>query len=480
MKKINVIFSASEMSPYAKTGGLADVVSELPKALFRQGNVDVFTVIPKYGFIDDSRYNLREIDRPLRFSISGAPYESRAKYLEFDGGRRAYFIENAGILGRSGMYGYNDDAYRFAFLARATMELARLLDFKPDVIHCHDWHAGLIPVYLKTIYREDPFFRSTATVFTIHNLAYQGIFPKDLLPYLGIGWEEFKYEKLEYWDNINFMKAGISYSDVINTVSKQYSMEIQTPEYGETLDGLLRQRSNNLYGIINGIDYDTWDPATDKSLIKNYNENSIDNKIENKLALQKEFGLPQGPQIPVAGVVTRLSYQKGLDIIVEAAHDMASMGVQLVVLGTGEEYYQHLFQKLAHDYSDNVGIRMAFDDTLARQIYAGSDMFLMPSRYEPCGLSQLISMRYGAVPIVRRTGGLTDTVAEYVDGKGTGFLFDNPSPWELVSAIKKAKDVFEDSENWKQLVSNCMKSNFSWGKSAEEYMNLYEKAISML
>jgi len=480
--KLKVMLAASEMTPYAKTGGLADVVSSLPKALADLRNVDAIAVIPKYGFIDDSYYSLKELPDTIRFTMSGFPYEIKVKYLEFPEGCKAYFLEHSGILSRSNIYGYNDDGYRFALFARACIELARFINFKPDVFHCHDWHAGMIPVYLKTIYREDPFFKDTATVFTIHNLGYQGIFPKELLPYIEVGWEEFKAEKLEFWDNVNFIKAGISYSDIVNTVSREYSREIQTPRYGEQLDSMLRYRANDLYGIVNGIDYNVWNPATDGEIPVRFDLSSTGRKVENKVALQKELRLPQDAQIPMMGFVSRLTYQKGPDLIAEATQEIVSMGAQIVLLGTGEEHYRYLFRKLAHDFPHNVRSETSFNDSLARRIYAGSDMFLMPSRYEPCGLSQLISMRYGTIPIARRTGGLADTVHEYdpVTGKGTGFLFEDESSYALVSAVKRAIDVYHNKNSWQKLITNAMESDFSWGNSAREYIDLYQKAIQKL
>lgn len=478
LEKLKVIHLASEMAPYAKTGGLADVVAELPKALSNLGNVDCCVVIPKYGFIDE--INMLEMPFDVNFVMTGISYSIKIKYIEINENLRMFFIVSKDILGRDGMYGYGDDGYRFAFFARATLEMAKALNFKPDVIHCHDWHTAMVPVYLKTIYHNDPFFKDTATIFTIHNLAYQGVFSKELLPFLDIDWKEFKVEKLEYWDNINFMKAGISYSDIVSTVSKQYSKEIQTPDYGETLDAMLRLRRNDLFGIVNGIDYDIWNPATDIALVCNYDETSIENKVKNKLALQNEMGLPEDPQKIVAGVVSRLSYQKGLDIIINSAHDMANLGIQLVVLGTGEEYYQNMFRRIAHELQNNVGISLEFNDSLARRIYAGSDIFLMPSRYEPCGLSQIIAMRYGTVPVVRRTGGLVDTIVDYYDQNSnspTGFCFDEASTFGMMSAIKNAVNVFSDKDKWRQLVINCMKTDFSWKHSAKEYLELYKRAI---
>jgi len=477
--KLKVMLSASEMAPYAKTGGLADVVSSLPRALSAVGNVDAIAVIPKYGFIDDSKYGLKELPDTIKFSMCGFPYEIKVKYLEFPEGWKAYFLEQGSILSRNDIYGYEDDGYRFALFARACIELARFLNFKPDIFHCHDWHAGMIPVYLKTMYRDDPFFKDTATIFTIHNLGYQGVFSKELLPYIDVDWYEFKAEKLEFWGNVNFIKAGISYSDIVNTVSREYSKEIQTSRYGEQIDSMLRSRASDLYGIVNGIDYDVWNPVTDTEIPVRFDLSSVERKVENKVALQKELNLPQDAQIPLLGFVSRLTYQKGPDLIAEAMQEMISIGAQIALLGTGEEHYRLLFQKLAHDFPYNVSVNTSFNDSLARRIYTGSDMFLMPSRYEPCGLSQLISMRYGTIPVVRRTGGLVDTVQDYdpMTGKGTGFVFEEESPYALVSAVRRAIDVYHNKYDWQKLIINAMKSDFSWRNSAREYIDLYQKAI---
>ncbi len=477
-ESLSILFSASEMFPYAKTGGLADVLGSLPKALANLGNMDVRVAIPKYGFIDSYKYGLKELSDRLKFSMSGFNYEAKVSYVDFP--VKTYFIEHNSILSRNDIYGYEDDGYRFAFFNKACIELVKLLDFKPNVFHCHDWHTGLIPVYLRTLYREDPFFSKTATVFTIHNLGYQGIFSKELLPYIDISWEEFKMEKLEFHDKINYVKAGIAYSDVISTVSNQYSREIQTPQYGHELDSLLRFRSSDLYGVINGIDYDEWNPSTDINIAVRYDLSTIHNKVENKVALQRELGLPENSHSPLLGYVSRLTYQKSPDLITESAFEIISTGAQLVLLGTGDDHYRQMFQKLANDFPNSIKVKLMFDDSLARRIYAGSDIFLMPSRYEPSGLGQLISMRYGTVPVVRRTGGLADTVKEYdhTTRDGTGFLFDEISSHSFVSAVKKAVDLYYNDKNaWQNIVANCMKSDFSWQNSAREYIKLYKRAM---
>ena len=478
-RSYKIILTASEMSPYAKTGGLADVAGSLPKALSGLGNVDVRTFIPRYKIIDDDKYGLTEVPGAIQVSMGGRTHEIKVKCVELTERWKAYFIDSEEYFGRDHLYGYEDDAQRFAFFARAVLEASKALNFKPDVIHCNDWHTGLLPVYLKTLYSSDPFFKDTATVFTVHNLGYQGIFPKEILPTLDLGWEEFKPEKLEFWDKVNFIKGGLMYSDVINTVSRQYSKEIQTPWYGESLDGVLSYRRDVVYGILNGLDYDVWNPATDQAIAQNYDASSIENKVKNKLALQNENNMTEDPEVPLIGVVSRLTYQKGLDIVADAIHDMLHLGAQIVLLGTGDEHYQERFRRIAYDFPSSVGINLTFSDPMARRIYAGSDMFLMPSRYEPCGLGQLISMRYGTIPIVRKTGGLADTVQEYDPdtGDGTGFCFHDEWPSALMSAVRKALETYSNKNNWGKLILNAMKADFSWANSAREYVDLYRKAI---
>ena len=478
-KKLKVLFTASEVSPYAKTGGLADVAGSLPKALSNLGEVEILTMLPMYKSINESKYEIKSMPRGIHFSMAGRIHGIGLKYIEHNENYKTYFIENWDYFGRDGIYGYHDDALRFGFFGRAVLESAKAINFNPDIVHCNDWHTGLIPVYLKSFYGNDDFFKDASSIFTVHNLGYQGVFSKELLPMLDLSWDEFKAEKLEYWDRISFIKGGLTYANIINTVSKQYSKEIQTQRYGETLDGLLRNRQNVLYGIVNGLDYEEWNPATDMDIAQNFNISNIDKKLDNKIALQKEKGLTVDPQIPLIGVVSRLSYQKGLDLVAYAVGKMASLGIQLVVLGIGEEYLQNLFNGLAGEFPNNLKIDLKFDSSLARRIYAGSDMFLMPSRYEPCGLGQLISMRYGTIPIVRKTGGLVDTVEEYdpnIDS-GTGFCFEDEHPGALMWAIGKALDVYRQKDKWQKVILNAMSKDFSWKHSANEYLELYKKAL---
>ncbi len=481
-KRLKVLFTASEITPYAKTGGLADVAGSLPQALCELGNADILTMMPKYKSISEERYDLKRLPQGIHFSMAGRLHGIGLKYIEHSEHCRTYFIENWDYFGRDGIYGYHDDALRFGFFGRAVLESAKALNFKPDIIHCNDWHTGLIPAYVKAFYAYyDDFFKDTATVFTVHNLGYQGVFPKEILPMLDLGWDEFKAEKLEYWDKVSFIKGGLTYSDVINTVSKQYSKEIQTPRYGEGLDGLLRSRQDVLYGIPNGLDYVEWNPATDTRIAQNFDLSSVDKKADNKADLQREKGLTVDPQIPLIGVVTRLSYMKGLDLVANAIREMASLGVQLIILGTGEDYLQNMFSGLANEFPNNFKFDMRFDSSMARRIYAGSDMFLMPSRYEPGGLGQLISMRYGTIPIVRRTGGLADTVEEYNPDTedGTGFCFEDEHPGALMWAIGKALNIYNQKDKWRKIILNAMSKDFSWKHSAKEYLELYANALKM-
>lgn len=476
--ELKILITAAEMSPYAKTGGLADVVGSLPKALNAIGNVDVRTVIPMHRAVSDAGHKLQKIPDKIYLNMDGSEHEMSIKYADRVGGWRSYFIDNAEYFDRESLYGYEDDAQRYAFFCRSILEMAKFLDFKPDVIHCNDWQAGLIPTYLKTLYKSDDFFKDISTVFTTHNLAYQGKFPKDVLPELDIEWEEFTPEKLEFWDELNLAKAGLVYSDVISTVSKRYSEEIQTERYGEGLDGVLRYRQDVLFGIANGVDYDVWNPATDQNIAQNYDESNIEKKLINKLALQRENGIPEDPEAPLIGVVSRLSNQKKLEMIVEVMSEIISLGARFVLLGIGDEYYQELFKKLAEDFPATVGVNILFSEPMASRIYSGSDIFLMPSRYEPCGLGQLISMRYGTIPIVRRTGGLADTVQEYdIDtGNGTGFFFEEESSSDMMSALKKALAVYSNRDKWRKLMLNAMKDDFSWKHPARDYIKLYKTA----
>lgn len=467
---MKILFAASEAVPFAKTGGLADVAGSLPKALERLGH-DVRIVMPRYKQIHGVEY-LTDLPVPMDGSLETAII--RTSRL---GPVTVYFVDNYKFFYRDGLYQHPDDGERFNFFNKAALAMLPHVDFKPDLIHCNDWHTGPLPLFLKTKFEEEPFYRDIATVFTIHNLQYQGRFPRKLLKTMALGDEYFTPELLEFFGEVNFMKAGLLYSDLINTVSKQYAREIQTEEYGQKLDGLLRMRGIDLYGIINGIDYHENDPATDPRIFRNYDQDHIEGKQENKRGLQQQLNLPQR-DAPLLGIITRLAEQKGVDLLLAAIDELMRLGVQLVVLGTGEDYLQKQLAEAKLRYPDQISVTLGFDAVLAQKIYAGVDMFLMPSRFEPCGLGQLLSFRYGTVPVVRYTGGLVDTVREFDPelGEGNGLGFKDYRPQEIIKTVTRAVGIYQRPELWARLVQNCMRMDFSWEKSAREYVRLYEKA----
>ncbi len=474
---MRVLFAASEVAPFAKTGGLADVAGSLPRALAGLGH-DVRVVLPRYGRIDRKRFGLR---RAASFQVPLGSWRERCDVLEGRLGKNvsAYFVQKDIFFDRPELYGtqfgdYPDNAERFIFFSRALPELCRALRFRPDVIHCNDWQTGLVPVYLKTVYRSDASFQRCAAVFTIHNLGYQGVFPPSDLPLTGLGSGVFTPAGIEYWGSMNFLKAGIVYADAITTVSSTYSREIQTPEEGRGLDGVLRSRAEDLSGIVNGIDPAEWDPAADPAIARPYSAADPAGKAVCRKALLRELGLPEAGG-PVIGMVTRLSDQKGLDIFVNAMAEIMELGVRLIVQGSGDERYHRLLEGLSLTYADRMRVLLRYDELLARRIYAGADIFLMPSHYEPCGLGQMHALRYGAVPVVRRTGGLADTVQDHDarTGAGTGFLFDDYTPAALAACVARAIRLYADRRAWSRLQQAGMRTDFSWDRSAREYEKVY-------
>jgi len=394
-----------------------------------------------------------------------------------DSGIPVYFIENEQYFNRPGLYGektgdYPDNLERFSFYCKRALMLLKEINFQPDIIHCHDWQSALVIIYLKNIYGADDFFKKTKTLFTIHNIGYQGLFSKDQYPKLGLDWGLFNMEQLEFYDKINLLKGGIVFADAINTVSKKYSQEIQTKEFGFGLEGVLAKRKADLFGILNGLDYSIWNPQTDKLIAKNYSIKNIKDKAKNKERLQKHCGLPVKKDVPLFGMVSRLAAQKGLDIFAQAIDEFCQMGVQLVILGTGDIKYHMVLEEAVKKYPSVAALYLKFDDALAHNIYAGSDIFLMPSAYEPCGLGQMISMAYGTVPLVFKTGGLADTVTAK-----TGFVFDKYSSSEFLKTVKKAISVYQNKTAWRQLILNGMRENFSWEASAKKYVALYKKLL---
>lgn len=475
-RKLKILIVSPEVAPFAKTGGLADVAGSLPKALAALGH-DVRVALPRYKQIAGVQYLT---DLPVEMDGHVETAIIRQSALETKAGVQipVYLVDNYRFFYRDSLYGYADEAERFNFFSKAVLAMLPRIRFQPDIVHCNDWQTGPIPLFLQIKYEDEPFYQLMATVFTIHNLQYQGRFPKTVLRMMGLGDEYFTPEKLEYYGQVNYMKAGIVYSDVLNTVSKKYAIEIQTPELGEGLDGLLRRRAQDLYGIINGIDYDEFDPAADPRIAARYDQQNPSLKKENKKALQREMGLPE-EDVPLVGLISRLVSQKGLDLISDVIEELLQLGIQFVLLGSGEDYYQKLFAEVKLRHPQQVAVNLGFNAELAQRIYAGSDMFLMPSRFEPCGLGQLISLRYGTIPIVRSTGGLADTIIDYSGDKenGNGFAFKPYRPADLIDAVRRAVTVYRDApEEWRQLVVRAMGSNFSWEQSAREYVQLYENA----
>jgi starch synthase len=475
---MKVLFAASEAVPFAKTGGLADVIGSLPKELAKQG-LDVRVILPKYGDIPAHFTQKMETVAIFNLQMGWRSLYCGILKLEHEG-ITFYFVDHENYFLRSGCYGYNDDAERFAFFCRAVLDCIPHIDFMPDIIHCHDWQTGMIPVLYRAHFSYQPAYAHIKTVITVHNLKYQGVFGKEqFMDFFTLGPEHFGGFALELHGGASFLKGGLLYSDVITTVSPTYAQEIQTPYFGENLDGLLRSQNHRLHGIVNGIDYEEMDPMTDPHLEVNYRDSIIKKRL-NKTKLQEKLGLPVSKDIPLIGIVTRLVEQKGLSLIEHVIEDLMKLDAQWVILGTGEHRYEQLFRWAADRYPDKMSTHINFNETMARQIYAGSDMFLMPSQFEPCGIGQLIAMRYRSVPIVRETGGLKDTVISYQDetGIGTGFSFTNFNAHDLLYTVKRAVGLYQDSQVWSKILANIKKKDFSWRKSAQQYVSLYNQIVN--
>jgi starch synthase len=475
---MKILHVASEAVPFAKTGGLADVIGSLPKELKRQG-LDVRVILPKYEDIPQAYKDAMQTLTWFDVYLGWRKQYFGIQTLEHDG-VTFYFVDNEYFFKRNGLYGYGDEAERYAFFCRGVIEALTYLDFQPDVIHCHDWQSAMIPVLIKAHYSHLDFYSHIKTVLTIHNLKYQGVFGREQLQDLfGLSDDYFTGLKLELHGGASFLKGGLLYADRITTVSQSYAEEIKTPYFGENLDSLLRFREGELSGIVNGIDYELLDPMTDPSLAVNYRD-SIPKKQQNKLALQERLGLPVDGDTPMIALVTRLVQQKGLDLIQHILPELLSLDAQWVIVGTGEAKYENMFRDAAWTHPHKLSAQIAFDDSLARQVYAGSDMFLMPSQFEPCGIGQLIALRYRSIPIVRETGGLKDTVKPFNEftGEGTGFSFTNYNAHDMLHTIRRAIFLYRnDREAWQKLHQNVKKVDFSWKKSAQQYIGLYEQII---
>jgi starch synthase len=476
---MRIAFAASECVPFAKTGGLADVVGALPRALAALGHV-VSVYLPRY-----KQTKLTQT-RVLIPSIT-VPFDDQYRFCTLlDGGEQAgvqfYFIDYPPFFDRDALYGtptgdYPDNAERFALYSRAVIEASKILGVA-DIFHCHDWQSALVPVLLRSIYGNDPALRNVSTAFTIHNMGYQGLFPADTLPLLSLPWDLFTIDKLEFFGKINFLKGALTFADYITTVSRKYSYEIQTPEYGFGLDGVLRERASTVTGILNGVDYNEWSPEKDKFIAANYSADDLGGKQACRRDLLKEFGVQNAdPKVPVIGIVSRFAAQKGFDLIAQAADRLARENMIVVALGAGDREYEELFRRLHQQFPQKFAVKVAYDNAIAHKIEAGSDMFLMPSRYEPCGLNQIYSLRYGTVPIVRATGGLDDTIEPFDSrtGKGTGFKFSDYTGEALLATVRAALVSFEDKAAWQKLMRNGMGKDFSWNASAKEYIRIFEK-----
>ena len=479
---MHIVFAASECVPYAKTGGLADVVGALPPELVKLGH-EVTVYLPLYAGVR------RQLPDELTYAVRSItiPFASYNRFVGIvDGGRcggvQYYFVDCPEMFDRPGLYGtaagdYPDNAERFALFCRAVLEATKQLGV-PEVFHVHDWQAALIPVYLRTVYAADPVLDRAGVVLTLHNAAYQGAFPPVTTEQLLFPWEIFTLDKVEQFDNFNFLKGGLIYSDILTTVSRKYAEEIQTPEFGEQLDSVLRGRAADLRGILNGVDYAKWDPATDSNLAARYTPENLAGKEECRADLLHAFGLEQvEDSTPVIGIVSRFALQKGFDLVEQIAGRLSDLDVAVVALGTGEPVYEKFFRDWAFWNKANVAVRIGYDDRLAHKIEAGADIFLMPSRYEPCGLNQIYSLKYGTAPVVHATGGLDDTIEEWNPalGTGTGFKFKGYSPLGLLAALDRALMAFEDKEGWKKLMLNGMAQDYGWEKPAREYAAVYDE-----
>lgn len=479
--KIAVV--ASECVPYSKTGGLADVVGALPGALATLGH-EVSVFLPKYRQtkLTGSKAVLRSIT---------VPFDDRYRFCSvLDGGTahgvRFYFIDYPPYFDRDALYGtplgdYRDNAERFGLFCRAAIEASKILG-APDIFHCHDWQSALVPILLRSLYADDPALHDAGTVLTIHNIGYQGLFPPDTLPLLLLPWDLFTIDKLEFYGKVNFLKGALVFSDFVTTVSRKYSQEIQSSEYGFGLEGVLRARSATVAGILNGVDYDEWNPETDKYAACHFGPKNLGEKAKCKQDLLTEFGVTGAdPKLPVIGIVSRFAAQKGFDLISQVADRLAREEMIVVALGSGDKEYEDLFRRLNKQYPQRFAVKVAYDNKLAHKIEAGADMFLMPSRYEPCGLNQIYSLHYGTVPIVRATGGLDDTIENWDPNtkRGTGFKFTEYSGEALLTALRAALLAYKDAESWQVLMRNGMAKDFSWTASAREYVKVFERVRQM-
>jgi starch synthase len=492
-KRLKILFVTSEVVPFVKTGGLADVSAALPQTLAELGH-EVRIVVPKYGAVDDRKFKIHEVVRlkDIKIDVGGKEVIFSLKSCFLPGQKirvQIYFLDNQEYFGkRNSLYSdpltgkdYPDNDERFIILNRAVFELIIKLGWIPDIIHCNDWQCGLIPAYLKTVYKNGENFDKFKTLFTIHNLAYQGEFPKSSFKKTGLP-ESLNSDKgILHKGKLNLMKSGLMYADVINTVSETYANEIRTDDkIGSGLKEVLAKRKDDLYGIINGIDVKVWNPEKDKHLPKKYNIKNIEQKVVNKQALAEKFGFEFDEDIPIIGLISRLYDSKGIDLVQKILPELLQMDIQMIVLGTGDKEYHTFFDQMSRKYPKKFAAYLGFNDDLAHLIEGGADIFLMPSKYEPCGLNQMYSLAYGTIPVVRETGGLADTVKRYSEKtkEGTGFVFKEYDAKEFLAEIKRAIKVYHDQESWNKIIRSAMKEDFSWSSSAKKYIDLYKTILN--
>ena len=475
-EKLKILIVSSEAAPFVKSGGLGDVVGSLPKALRKLG-ADVRVVIPKFRKIKNENYI--DVEYLGCFDVKLGWRTQKAGVLFKNGEVPTYFIENDFYFGRDELYGYDDDNERFAFFSKAVLDMLPFVDFVPDIIHCNDWQTGPVPMLLRETYKKITYLKDIKTIYTIHNLQYQGNFDPSSMEMLDLPWYLYDNGTVEFYGRMSYMKAGLVYADIISTVSETYADEIQTEEYGYGFDGIIRAGKDRLRGIINGIDYEANNPETDKRIDVNYSANNAEAKKENKRLLQERLGREQR-DVPMICMISRLADQKGLDILANAMERLMQNDIQFVILGTGEKRYEDMFRYYENRWKGRFCSCIMFDDTLAQKIYASGDMFLMPSRFEPCGLGQMFSLRYGTVPVVRKTGGLADSVEQFngETGTGNGFLFETYDAEGILWAVGEALKIYTDTDKWNTLVKNCMNTKLSWSDSAEKYMELYKEMLN--
>ncbi len=480
---MRILLVASEVAPFAKTGGLADVAGALPKALAKLGH-DVRVVLPRHRMVDPVKFQLRQVMTSLPVPVAGRSADAAIWQGAIDS-VPVFFVGHDGYFNREALYqtqegDYPDNAERFAFFSRATLEMTRALGFLPDICHCNDWQTGLVPTYLRTALQGSRELGAAGVLFTVHNLGYQGLFGPEALATANLGQELFNPFGIEFYGKVNFLKAGLVFADMITTVSPKYSQEIQTEEFGHGLEGVLRARAKDVHGILNGIDYDEWHPSRDGFIAARFSRDALAGKAACKADLQRAFGLPENPDIPLLAVISRLTPQKGMDLVAEALDALLNLDTQFVLLGTGDTNLHEAFEQAKGRRGSRVGLKLGFDVALSHKIEAGADIFLMPSRYEPCGLNQMYSLAYGTVPVVRATGGLDDTIQAFnqVTGEGNGFKFAEASMEALLETARVAVALYRQPDRWGRLVRSGMACDFSWDRSAKEYETLYQQIVA--